>query len=265
MTDQEGHWTPKNRINRVVPDGGFYGNMLGYSDVTDTSDNAMRQPLCWITNAKDRSPAELLWVPQGVWGSLSGALLNTSYGYGRLYVVPHESVAGAWQGGVAELPIPDFPTGIMRARFHPTEGQLYTSGLAVWATNCQTPGGFYRVRYNGRPAHLPVAIHARSEGLALTFSEPLDANAAAESGRFHFKTWHLARTEKYGSEHLDEKPSKITRTALLDPATVLVNVENFAPAQSYDLTYDLLDAAGAAFTGSLHGTIHQLSPKPAQP
>lgn len=259
VTDQEGHWTPKNKINRVVPDGGFYGNMLGYSSVTDTRDSAMRQPLCWITNSKDRSPAELLWVPQGVWGNLAGSLLNTSYGYGRLFIVPHESVAGNWQGGVAELPIPDFPSGIMRARFHPVEKQLYTSGLAVWATQCQTPGGFYRVRYTGKAAHLPVAVHARTEGLALTFSEPLDAKAASESTRFHLKTWHLARSEKYGSEHLGEKPSVIARTALLDSTTVLVEVENFAPAQSYELTYDLIDTAGTAFTGSLHGTVHQLN------
>ena len=258
VTDQEGHWTPKNRINRVVPDGGFYGNILGYSSVTNTSDSAMRQPLCWITNAKDRSPAELLWVPRGVWGALSGALLNTSYGYGRLFVVPHESVGGAWQGGVVELPVPDFPSGIQRARFHPTEGQLYTSGLAVWASNCQTPGGFYRLRYNGKPAHLPVALHARADGLALKFSEPLDAKAATEIARFQFKTWHLARTANYGSKHLDEKPSRILRTSLLDATTVLVEVENFAPTQSYELTYDLRDANGAAFKGSLHGTIHQL-------
>ena len=37
VTDQEGHWTPKNRINWVQP-GGFYGNMLGYHDVTDADD-----------------------------------------------------------------------------------------------------------------------------------------------------------------------------------------------------------------------------------
>ena len=35
VTDQEGFWTPKNRINRVKT-GGFYGNMFGYTDVTDT-------------------------------------------------------------------------------------------------------------------------------------------------------------------------------------------------------------------------------------
>ena len=36
VTDQEGHWTPKNRINWVHP-GGFYGNMFGYHDRTEHS------------------------------------------------------------------------------------------------------------------------------------------------------------------------------------------------------------------------------------
>ena len=35
LTDQEGFWHPKNRINWVKP-GGFYGNMWGYHDVTDS-------------------------------------------------------------------------------------------------------------------------------------------------------------------------------------------------------------------------------------
>ncbi|HQR44057.1 MAG TPA: heme-binding protein, partial [Gemmatales bacterium] len=61
VTDQEGFWTPKNRIN-LVEKGGFYGNLWGYTDITDTSDSAMKQPLCWITNDFDRSPAELIWV-----------------------------------------------------------------------------------------------------------------------------------------------------------------------------------------------------------
>lgn len=258
VTDQEGFWTPKNRINHVTADGGFFGNMLGYTDVTDTSDRAMHQPLCWITNAKDRSPAELIWVPRGVWGSLGGALLNTSYGYGRLYLVPHETIGTQMQGGVVELPIPDFPAGIMRGRFHPTEHQLYTAGLAVWASNCQTPGGFYRVRYNGRPTHLPILVQARPEGLALTFTEALDTGAGHDAARYHLKTWHLARTEKYGSKHLDEKLSTITQVRLLDARTVLIEVKDFAPAQSYELTYDLRSADGIPFKGNIHGTIHAL-------
>ena len=108
VTDQEGFWTPKNRIN-LVEKGGFYGNMWGYTDVTDTSDSAMKQPLCWITNEFDRSPAELIWVPAKTWGPLAGSLLNTSYGMGKIYVVPHETVNGQAQGGHVRPAAADVP------------------------------------------------------------------------------------------------------------------------------------------------------------
>ena len=102
VTDQEGFWNPKNRINWVTLDPGgkpkFYGNMFGYHDVTDTSDDAMEPPLCWITNAFDRSPAELLWVNSDRWGPLNGSLLNLSYGYGKVFLVPHENVGGTDAG-----------------------------------------------------------------------------------------------------------------------------------------------------------------------
>ena len=100
LTDQEGHWIPKNRINHVTV-GGFYGNMWGYHGVTDPSDTAMQPPVCWITNDFDRSPAELVQVTSDVWGPLKGSLLNLSYGNGKVFVVPHETVAGVMQGGCA--------------------------------------------------------------------------------------------------------------------------------------------------------------------
>ena len=108
VTDQEGHWTPKNRINWVER-GGFYGNMMGYHDGQSSDDDAMNPPLCWITNTMDRSPAELLWVPDSMWGALGGSLLNLSYGQGRIFIVPHETVDGQMQGGVSPLPIANFP------------------------------------------------------------------------------------------------------------------------------------------------------------
>ena len=102
--------------------------MFGYHDVTDDSDDAMVPPLCWITNAFDRSPAELLWVDSNRWGPLGGALLNFSYGNGKVFVVPHEEVGGKMQGGMCALDLPAFPTGIMRGRFNPQDGQLYCCG-----------------------------------------------------------------------------------------------------------------------------------------
>jgi hypothetical protein len=147
--------------------------MFSYSTVTNTADDAMEQPMVWITNAKDRSPAELVWVPKNTWGSLAGSLLNLSYGTGRIFIVPHEEVGGQWQGAVCELPMPAFATGIMRGRFGP-DGALYACGLFGWAGNAVAPGGFHRIRRAEKPAYLPLAIHAVRAAISVTFSEPLD-------------------------------------------------------------------------------------------
>ncbi len=258
VTDQEGHWTPKNRVN-WVREGGFYGNMFGYHDVEDSSDEAMEQPLCWITNAFDRSPAELLWVTSERWGPLQGALLNFSYGYGKMYVVPHERVGDRMQGGMQELPIGPLPTGVMRGRFSPVDGQLYACGMFAWAGTQEQPGGFYRVRYTGRPAHAVVQMSARTDGLALTFSEPLNATAAAEVARYELRAWSLRRSANYGSDHHDTRQLPIKSARLLDDRrTVLLDVPDLAPTWCMEIQFALVDEQGQSFQGKLHNTIHEL-------
>lgn len=257
VTDQEGFWTPKNRINRVKA-GGFYGNMFGYTSVTNTSDSAMEQPMVWITNAKDRSPAELLWVPKNAWGSLGGSLLNLSYGTGRAYIVPHEEVGGQWQGAVCELPMPAFATGIMRGRFG-SDGALYTCGMFGWAGNAAAPGGFHRIRRNEKSAHVPLTIHVTKGSLAVNFSEAIDP-ASVQPEAFALKVWSLKRSANYGSKHYEEHPLEIKAARLgADARTVMLDIPTLTPTQCYELKMRLLGTDGATIERSLHGTIHQLS------
>ena len=257
VTDQEGFWTPKNRINRVEK-GGFYGNMWGYTDVTDTADSAMKQPLCWITNAFDRSPAELIWVPEQAWGPLAGSLLNTSYGMGQIHVVPHETVTGQAQGGMCALPLPPFPTGVMRPRFSPADGHLYVCGMFAWAGNQTAPGGFYRVRYTGKPANLPVGLKAKAGGVELTFTDALDPKAV-DAKNFDVKVWGLKRSRNYGSKHIDEKPLAVAKTTVSpDGKTVRLDLPDLAPTRGMEIKYRLKGADGRPVAGVIHNTIHAL-------
>lgn len=243
VTDQEGFWTPKNRINRVKV-GGFYGNMFGYTSMTDESDSAMEQPLVWITNDKDRSPAELVWVPKNAWGNLGGSLLNLSYGTGRAFIVPHEEVNGQWQGAVCELPMPAFATGIMRGRFG-SDGALYTCGMFAWAGNATVPGGFHRIRRTGKAAQVPLAIHATQGSLRVTFSDPIEPKESA------IKVWSLKRSKNYGSKHYDEHALAIRSVKMSeDKCTVTFEIPDLAPTQCYELKIN---------DSILHGTIHQLA------
>ncbi len=258
VTDQEGHWTPKNRIN-LVTRSGFYGNMWGYHDVTDPSDAAMEQPLCWITNSYDRSPAEPLWVTSDRWGPLRGSLINLSYGHGQIYIVPHERIGDRVQGGVCRFPLSPFPTGIMRGRFHPTDGQLYTCGMYCWAGNQQQPGGFYRVRYTGKPVYLPVGLRATASGMAITFSGSLDPTAAADVRGYAVKIWGLKRSAKYGSDHVNEQALSVAKAALsADGRTVLLDIPGIRPTQGMEIRSRLAGQSGEPVDVTIHNTIHVL-------
>jgi hypothetical protein len=258
VTDQEGHWTPKNRIN-LVKEGGFYGNMWAYHDVTDASDSAMEQPLCWITNHFDRSPGELMWIDSAAWGPLRGQLLNFSYGMGKIFLVPHEKVKGRVQGGMIELPLPLFATGVMRGRLHPATGHLYTCGMYAWAGNQQHPGGFYRVRLTGKPIALPVGLSAWRNGIALTFPCKLDPKEAASTRNFLVSTWSLRRTANYGSPHVGEKEVKVVRTTLSrDGKTLFLHIPELKPTWCMEIGYVLKSAAGDEVSGVIHNTVHAL-------
>lgn len=265
VTDQEGFWNPKNRINWVTAEPGtppkFYGNMLGYHDVTDPSDAAMEPPLCWITNAFDRSPAELLWVRSERWGALNGKLLNLSYGYGKVFVVPHEKVHGKMQGGMIELPLPTFPTGVMRGRFRPDDGDLYLCGMFAWAGNATAPGGLYRLRATGRPIHLPTEVRATRAGIALDFAAPLDP-ASLDVKNIRIKTWGLKRTAKYGSPHVNETEMTVRRAApSADGKTITIEIADLQPTWCMEIRYEFRAADGTPVRGVIHNTIHAVAEK----
>ena len=233
--------------------------MWGYHGVTDPADSAMEQPLCWITNAMDRSPAQTLWVTSDAWGPLKGSLLNLSYGEGKVYVVPFETVEGQAQGGVSDLPIPRFPTGVMRGRFHPGNGQLYLCGMVGWASNQSQPGGFYRLRHTGKPVCVPIGLNATTRGMSITFSTPLDRASATERSRYAVSTWSLKRSESYGSEHHGEATLGVTSATLSDDGrTVFLTIPTIAPTWCMKIEYRLRTASGEDVEGRVHNTIHRL-------
>lgn len=252
VTDQEGHWNPKNRIN-YVREGGFYGNMYGYHDVIDEANSAMEQPLCWITNRFDRSPAELLWVPEEAdnWGTLRGTLLNLSYGYGMIYTVPHEIIDGQAQGGMCAFPVERFPTGIHRGRFHPKSHDLYVAGMFAWAGSQHADGGFYRLRPTATPSYLPVQLEARAGALTVTFSDPLPPVDAVT-----VTTWDLARTKNYGSKHLNEQQLSVTAISS-DDRTLRLSIPDLRPTWGMEVRCAFANGEDRI----IHNTIHTLSPE----
>jgi mono/diheme cytochrome c family protein len=257
VTDQEGHWTPKNRIN-LVREGRFYGNMWSHSAPEDIADDAMQQPLVWLTNDFDRSPGELVRVTPPSWNMLQGKLLDISYGMGRMNLILQDESNPA-QGAAVAMPLPDFPTGVMRGRFHPETGDLYACGMAVWASNKIQDGGLYRIRRTEAPLHLPVRWETGQGFIRITFDAPLDAVSAGTIRHFTLRVWDLQRSAQYGSKHLNERTLSISQATLeSDQCTVTLSVPDLAPTRGLELLCTLQGQDGKAIARSIHATIHEL-------
>lgn len=265
VTDQEGHWNPMNRINWVQPGNKFYGNMFGYKPPADSSNEAMEQPLAWVERSVDQSPSELLWVDSKKWGPLNGSLLSFSYGYGKVFIVPHEKIGTQMQGGLFELPIPRFSTGVMRGRFNPGDGQLYACGLSAWGSTGPELGGLYRIRYNGGKAVIPIKLHTAKQGIKITFSHPLDINESfalstpSTISTINIKTWDLKRSSKYGSSHYNEKRLSIIKVELSkDKRELFLTVQGIKPTWVMQIEYDFVKKNGKHEKGLIQNTINAL-------
>ncbi|HAW31665.1 MAG TPA: hypothetical protein DCY03_26750, partial [Planctomycetaceae bacterium] len=154
-------------------------------------------PLCWIPRLQDNSSGGQVWVTSPDWGPLEGQLLHLSYGQSKLLLTLREVIAGQSQGGTLTLPL-EFESGIMRGRFRPEDGQLYVSGLRGWVTNAVRDGCLQRVRYTGKPVHLPVAVKTMQNGIALTFTNPLDRQTAENPDNYAIEQWNYLWSQNYG-------------------------------------------------------------------
>ena len=157
------------------------------------------------------------------------------------------------------LPMPDFPTGVMRGRFHPQTGDLYICGMAVWASNKIQDGGIYRVRRKSSPMNLPIGWKTAKGSITITFSDPLDKTSAEVITHHTFKAWNLERSANYGSKHLNERTLTITKATLAeDGRTLLLTIPDLAPTRGLELQCTLKARDGKAFTRSIHATTHRL-------
>ncbi len=210
-SDNEGNWVPTSRVNVMKP-GGFYGHVFTAHRGTDPDD--YDKPLFWLAYNQDNSSGGQVWVTSDKWGPFSGQMLHASYGKCSLFKTWNETVDGQIQGGYVRFPL-RFDSGIMRSRFSPFDGQLYTVGLRVWQSNAAKEGAFHRVRYTGKPVVMPTQLSVKPNGVEITFTAPLEAETAADPGSYAVDQWNYKWAKEYGSKLYSVKdPTKAIEKSL---------------------------------------------------
>src|SRR5436190_1243017 len=254
---------PANRINWIQP-GGWYGNQWAWNPEGRTNYD---EPLCWMHNFVDRSGGTQLWVPTDQWGAFQNEIVTISYGMGHAFLLLKESVDGLMQGAVTRFPF-EFETGAMRGACHPKSGQLYTCGLYGWAGNKTRSGGFYRIRYTGKPSRMANELHFVRNGIILGFTDPLSAASATDPGNYDVKAWNYKWTANYGSPDFklngqEGRDSWAIAAATLsaDHKKVFLKVPDIQRVMQLHIMFDLKTEDGGELENFIHGTIHRLSSK----
>lgn len=272
--DNEGTWMPRCRLNWIER-----GAFLGCVDTAhrEQPPTTYDDPLCFMPMEVDNSGGGQVWVTSDRWGPFQGELLHLSYGQCELYEVLRQQDGKRIQAGVTRFPI-SFASSAMRGRFNPRDGQLYICGFQGWQTRAARMTAFQRVRYTGDKVYMPRGMQVRRDGVAITFTEPLDAATATDVENFNVEQWNYLWTERYGSPEVSaiapeidrEKigddnwtsykrhdPVKVDRVELEDDGrTVFLHIAGLRRVMQMRIQFNLDAADGALVKGEIHNTIN---------
>lgn len=260
---QQGEWTPSSQIAEAKA-GGYYG--YGGPKIAPDRSLGYDAPLCWIPHHVDNSSGSQVWVPAGKWGPLGGQMLHLLWGRCGLMLVLRDVVDGTPQGAV--VPVPGrLLAGPNRGSFHPVDGHLYLAGSSGWQTSAAKDGALQRVRFTGKPVRLPIGWHARRDGLSITFSQPLDREAAEDAGSYGVKQWNYRYAARYGSkdwsvadpakegrDEVEVKSAKLSK----DGKTVFLEIPSLRPVMQMEVKYSLEAADGEPLRGEFWLTLNKL-------
>jgi hypothetical protein len=193
-------------------------------------------------------------------------MLHFSWGRCAMMLVLRDVVDGVPQGATVALP-GRFLSGAMRGAFNRRDGHLYVVGSTGWQTSALKDGSFQRVRFTGKPLDVPVAWHARSNGLTLTFAQSLEKETAEDVGSYAVEQWNYRYAAQYGSKDwsvadpdreghdtLDVRSAKLHA----DCRTVFLEIPGLKPVMQLQIQYNVEAKAGASMRGKLYATINRL-------
>src|SRR5207248_1861160 len=109
-------------------------------------------------------------------------------------------------------------------------------------------GCLQRVRYTGQQFYLPVNYSVKSNGVLLTFSQPLERSTAENTDSFAVQRWNYRWTSTYGSPDFSvSDPEKQGRDSMVikaaklsaDGRDLLLEMADMRPAMQMKIQYNL--------------------------
>lgn len=255
----EGEWTAASMICEVTASTKGKPH-FGYGGLRDGKPPEL--PLAYLPRGLDNSSGGQVYISSKRWGPLEGQRVHLSFGTASHFLLLRDEVGGQAQGAIVPL-VGDFRSGVHRGRFHPTDGQLYVSGMSGWGTYAVDDGCFQRVRYTGDAVTLPRRFHVHRNGVIVEFTQALDRAFVEQAGRHFAQCWNYRFSSAYGSPEFSPShyglpghdPVRIASALLLaDGRSLFLEMPDLQPVNQLHLNLGIAKAR----TCDLFITVHKL-------
>ncbi|MGC4015953.1 MAG: hypothetical protein QM755_15720 [Luteolibacter sp.] len=192
MSDQQGNFIPASGIFPVV-EGSYYG-------YGDKKNEGLTPPVAWIPHEDDTSSASPLWIRKSAFPEWESAIMDLSYGTGRLFLVRPADGWPVKQGAVVPLQI---ETGLplLHMRVNPGDGSLWMAGFRIYDSKVQDLEGIGRLRRTKEPLATAADVKLVKDGVVLRYAGELDP-ATITPANVQAKEWQYRRSSSYGSPRL---------------------------------------------------------------
>ena len=261
-TVQEGTWAPGTAIFNVG-DGSFHGHRGPRAGIGEFGYDL---PLCFVPRGIDNSAGEIRFLPNDKrLGPLAGKVIGSSYGYCNHYMILREKIDGHVQGGLVPLP-GEFLSGACRLTFNEHDGRIYVAGTEGWQSYAAENGCLHRLRFTGKPLHLPVQIETRQNGLIVHCNTEISAESVRKENVF-CQQWNYLYSGAYGSPEYSVKDEgrqghdyvPVRSVHLLkDKRSVFIEIPQLHPVMQFHLHMKLTAADGADFSPDAYSSIYAM-------
>lgn len=225
--DNQGDWLPSSKIVHITP-GAFFGSRA--VDFAGTEGLVAKKPVVWLPQDEiGNSPSTPLAFNEGPY---KGQMLHGEVTHGGIKRVFVEKINGEYQGCVFRF-TQGIEAGVNRLVWGP-DGALYVGGVGN-PGNWQHGGGhdwygLQRLQYNGKPTFEMLAVRAKSNGLEIEFTEPLEEGNGWFPSDYDVQQWWYKPTKEYGGPKMDpEKLKVLSASVSTDRKRVFLELAGMKP------------------------------------
>lgn len=205
IADNQGDWLPSSKIIHVQKNA-FYGQHA--VDPVGTANLPVTPPTLWLPQDEiGNSPSTPLAIHDGPY---EGQMIHCEVTYGGVERDFIEKINGQYQGCVFHF-IQGLEAGINRMAWGP-DGALYVGGIGNpgnWGQTGKLWYGLQRLHYNGKPVFEMLAVRAKSDGVEIEFTQPLQDGDGWNPKDWEVRQWRYVPTADYGGPKVDDRPLKV--------------------------------------------------------